>query len=53
MEAMAVLRGPVDAFFDTVTVNCDDQGQRENRLNLLSGFRATLGKIADFSQVEG
>ena len=53
MEAMAALRGPVDAFFDTVTVNCDDQAQRENRLNLLSRFRATLGHIADFSQIEG
>ena len=53
MEAMAALRGPVDAFFDTVTVNCDDQAQRENRLNLLAQFRATLGQIADFSQIEG
>jgi glycyl-tRNA synthetase beta chain len=53
MEAMAALRGPVDAFFDTVTVNCDDQAQRENRLNLLSRFRATLGRIADFSLIEG
>ena len=24
MEAMASLRAPVDAFFDNVTVNCDD-----------------------------
>ena len=53
MEAMAALRGPVDAFFDTVTVNCDDQAQRENRLNLLAQFRATLGQIADFGQIEG
>lgn len=53
METMAALRGPVDAFFDTVTVNCDDRAQRENRLNLLSRFRATLGRIADFSLIEG
>jgi glycyl-tRNA synthetase beta chain len=53
MEAMAALRSPVDAFFDTVTVNCDDQAQRENRLNLLSRFRATLAQIADFGQIEG
>ena len=52
MEAMASLRGPVDAFFDAVTVNCDDQAQRANRLNLLSRFRATLGQIADFNQIE-
>ncbi len=53
MAAMATLRGPVDAFFDNVTVNCDDSALRENRLNLLSRFRATLGEIADFSQIEG
>ena len=53
MEAMATLRGPVDAFFDKVTVNCDDATVRENRLNLLSQFRATVGRIADFSQIEG
>lgn len=53
MGAMAALRAPVDAFFDHVTVNCDNAAQRENRLNLLSQFRATLGQIADFSQIEG
>ena len=53
MEAMAALRGPVDAFFDKVTVNCDDSALRENRLNLLAQFRATLARIADFSQIEG
>lgn len=53
MEAMASLRGPVDAFFDKVTVNCDDAAVRENRLALLSQFRATVGQIADFSQIEG
>jgi glycyl-tRNA synthetase beta chain len=53
MEAMATLRGPVDAFFDNVTVNCDDVALRENRLNLLARFRSTLGEIADFSHIEG
>lgn len=53
MEAMASLRGPVDAFFDKVTVNCDDAPLRENRLNLLSQFRAAVGRIADFGQIEG
>jgi glycyl-tRNA synthetase beta chain len=53
METMSALRGPVDAFFDKVTVNCDDRAQRENRLNLLAQFRATLGQIANFSQIEG
>ena len=53
MAVMAMLRDPVDAFFDSVTVNCDDAALRENRLNLLSRFRDTLGKFADFGQIEG
>ncbi|MDA5194279.1 glycine--tRNA ligase subunit beta [Govanella unica] len=53
MSAVATLRGPIDAFFDQVTVNDPDVGLRENRLNLLSEFRATLSAVADFSKIEG
>lgn len=53
MEYMAALRAPVDAFFDKVTVNCDDADIRVNRLKLLSHIRATLNQVADFSQIEG
>ena len=53
MAALAALRGPVDEFFDAVTVNADDSGTRANRLRLLSRIRTTMGKIADFSQIEG
>ena len=53
MAAMAALRQPVDAFFDTVTVNCDDPALRENRLKLLSRIPVTLGEVADFSRIEG
>lgn len=53
MTALAALRGPVDAFFDQVTVNCDDANLRENRLKLLSGIRAVMGLVADFSKIEG
>jgi len=53
MEAMASLRAPVDLFFDKVTVNADDPDIRANRLRLLSQFRSTLGRIADFSRIEG
>ena len=52
MTAMAPLRGPVDRFFDKVTVNADDAGVRANRLQLLAQFRSTLGGIADFSLIE-
>jgi glycyl-tRNA synthetase beta chain len=53
MRALAALRGPVDQFFDKVTVNTDDKELRENRLRLLSQIRDTLNRVADFSQIEG
>jgi len=53
MAALAHLRRPVDAFFDKVTVNCDDPARRINRLRLLSAIRATLNKVAEFSKIEG
>ena len=53
MTALAGLRGSVDAFFDRVKVNADDSGLRVNRLKLLSGIRATMGGLADFSRIEG
>ncbi|MFZ5931230.1 MAG: glycine--tRNA ligase subunit beta [Pseudomonadota bacterium] len=53
MTAMARLRGPVDAFFDRVTVNAEDAELRINRLALLSRIRSTLETVADFSKIEG
>jgi glycyl-tRNA synthetase beta chain len=53
MSAMALLRAPVDAFFDNVTVNTDDPKLRENRLRLLNQIRATTMTIADFSRIAG
>lgn len=53
MSALADLRGPVDAFFDKVTVNADDAKVRENRLKLLSEIRTALHGVADFSKIEG
>ncbi len=53
MTAMAKLRAPVDAFFDHVTVNAEDQILRENRLRLLNRIRATTMTVADFSKIEG
>jgi glycyl-tRNA synthetase beta chain len=52
MAALAKLRGPVDDFFERVTVNCEDQHQRANRLRLLSRIRSTLNTVADFSKIE-
>jgi glycyl-tRNA synthetase beta chain len=53
MSMLALLRGPVDAFFDKVKVNADEPAVRANRLRLLSQIRATLGEVADFSKIEG
>ena len=53
MAAMSTLRAPVDAFFDNVTVNCEDPALRRNRLLMLSQIRSTLDRVADFSKIEG
>ena len=53
MLVLARLRNPVDKFFEKVTVNDKDNRLRENRLRLLSAIRATMNRIADFSQIEG
>lgn len=53
MSILARLRGPVDAFFDEVTVNCDEPALRKNRLRLLSTVRSALTEVADFSLIEG
>jgi glycyl-tRNA synthetase beta chain len=53
MRRLATLRGPVDEFFDKVTVNVDEPELRQNRLRLLSRIRAVMNQVADFSQIEG
>ncbi len=53
MSAIAALRTPVDAFFEAVQVNSDNQILRRNRLNLLSRIRETGRLIADFGRIEG
>ncbi|MDH3741376.1 MAG: glycine--tRNA ligase subunit beta [Hyphomicrobiales bacterium] len=53
MHSLAKLRGPVDAFFDKVTVNADNPNFRENRLRLLNMIRAATLEVADFSRIEG
>ena len=53
MAALASLRGPIDAFFDKVTVNDPDPAIRARRLNLLARFRDAVHRVADFSKIEG
>jgi glycyl-tRNA synthetase beta chain len=53
MAALASLRGPIDRFFDSVTVNDDDAAKRSARLDLRGRFRAAVHEVADFSKIEG
>ena len=53
MAALATLRAPIDAFFDSVTVNDADAAKRQARLGLLAQFRDAVHQVADFSKIEG
>ncbi|WP_249505276.1 glycine--tRNA ligase subunit beta [Sphingomonas glaciei] len=53
MGALASLRGPIDAFFEAVTVNDADSAVRRRRLNILARFRDAVHGVADFSRIEG
>ena len=53
MAAIASLRTPIDAFFETVQINAENQILRRNRLNLLSRIRDAGRLIADFARIEG
>ncbi len=53
MQALSRLRGPVDQFFERVTVNAEDAELRLNRLRLLSALRDSVHRVADFSKIVG
>jgi glycyl-tRNA synthetase beta chain len=53
MVYMAAIRGPLDAFFEKVTVNAPEPDLRRNRLRLLNQVRSIMDQIADFSRIEG
>ena len=53
MRGMASLRAPIDAFFEAVQVNAENQVIRRNRLNLLHLIRATCLKVADLTRLQG
>lgn len=53
MRALALLRAPVDRFFEEVTVNAESAELRANRLRLLSRVRSALAGVADFAKIEG
>ncbi|MGE4323183.1 MAG: glycine--tRNA ligase subunit beta [Sphingobium sp.] len=53
MAALASLRAPIDAFFDSVTVNDADPDKRAARLALLVRVREAVHAVADFSKIAG
>ncbi len=52
MGAMASLRVPVDAFFEAVQVNSDNEIVRRNRLNLLSQVRKICARVVDLGLID-
>ena len=53
LRALAALRTPVDAFFDSVMVNADDAALRANRQALLGRLHAAMNRVADLSRLAG
>ena len=51
LQALAALKGPVDAFFDGVMVNAPDAALRNNRLALLGQLHAAMNRVADLSRL--
>ena len=53
MTAMAALRAPIDAFFEAVQINADNEVLRRNRLNMLHKIREICLQAADLERLEG
>ena len=51
LRELAVLKAPVDAFFDCVMVNADDAVLRVNRLALLAALHDAMTRVADLSKL--
>ena len=53
MGAIAVLRGPLDVYFEATLINSENAIIRRNRLCLLNRIRNLFARIADFGKIEG
>ena len=51
LKSFAVLRAPVDAFFDKVMVMAEDPAVRRKRLNLLYELEFEMNRVADISKL--
>ena len=52
LNGLATLRAPVDAFFEAVMVNDEDDAIRQNRLSLLQSLIALMQRAAAFDLIE-
>jgi glycyl-tRNA synthetase beta chain len=51
LSRLATLRPQVDAFFDSVMVNVEDESVRNNRLALLKQLADRFGAVAEIAQL--
>jgi glycyl-tRNA synthetase beta chain len=51
LKSFAVLKAPVDAFFDKVMVMVEDEKVRRGRLALLRDLREAMNRVADISKL--
>jgi len=51
LQTLAALRAPVDAFFEHVMVNAEDEALKRNRLGLLASLHLVMNRIADLARL--
>lgn len=51
LQALALLKAPVDTFFDEVMVNAEDPALKANRLGLLATLHQAMNRVADLSKL--
>ena len=51
LKSFAVLKAPIDTFFDKVMVMVEDDKLRRGRLSLLSDLREAMNRVADISKL--
>jgi glycyl-tRNA synthetase beta chain len=51
LKSFAVLKAPVDTFFDKVMVMVEDEKLRHSRLALLKDLRESMNRVADISKL--
>jgi glycyl-tRNA synthetase beta chain len=51
LKSFAILKAPVDAFFDKVMVMADDPAVRRRRLSLLHTLQSEMNRVADIARL--